>query len=174
MPTMDLAAIPSGTRVFLDTNIFYLHYRSQSVSCTALLNRIAQGDLKGYVNTQALSDLLHKLMLAEAVRKGYCDFGAHHLKRWLSANRHMARTLTDCQSEFEHTLELGLKVMRISKKLLVDSKEERAAHGLMTGDSLHLGNMNRHAPVIRDIATYDGDFTHIASLTVWKPMDVIS
>jgi len=26
---------------------------------------------------------------------------------------------------------------------------------------------------LADIATYDADFEHIASITVWKPMDVI-
>ena len=84
MPVMDLADIPSGTRIFLDTNIFFLHYRNKSASCTALLNRIAQDDVVGYVNTQVLSDLLHKLMLAEAAAKGYCGFSAKKLKTWLA------------------------------------------------------------------------------------------
>jgi predicted nucleic acid-binding protein len=173
MPVLDLAAMPSGTRVFLDTNVFVFHYRGKSASCTALINRIAHGDVIGYVNTQVLSDLLHKLMLAEAAAKKFCGFGASDLKHWLSANRALAVQLTDYQTRFEDTLDLGIKVMRITKNILVDTKIERAAYGLMTGDSLHLGNMNRHTPAVRHIATHDGDFAHVPGLTVWKPMDVI-
>jgi hypothetical protein len=52
-------------------------------------------------------------------------------------------------------------------------KMERTTHGLMTGDSLHLGNMNRHRVPLRDIVTHDGDFAHVLSLIVWEPMDVV-
>ncbi len=41
-------------------------------------------------------------------------------------------------------------------------------------DSLHLGNMNRHRPPLRDIVTHDGDFGHVPGLIVWEPMDVVS
>jgi hypothetical protein len=44
----------------------------------------------------------------------------------------------------------------------------------MTGDSIHLGNMNRHGNRIRDIVTHDGDFSHVPSVNVWMPMDVAS
>lgn|ERR1019366_5876344 len=172
MPVLDLASLPSGAQVFLDTNIFVYHYRGKSAACTALINRIAQNDVIGFVNTQVLSDLLHKLMLAEAFTKGYCGFGASKLKAWLTANRNLAANLTDYQTEFENTLNLGIQVLPITAKILAETKNERSQHGLMTGDSLHLGNMNRHTPQLQNIATYDGDFAHIAGLTVWSPMDV--
>ena len=173
MPVQDLRLIPNDSRVFVDTNIFHYHFRGKSVTCTAFMTRIANDEVSAFVNTQVLSDLLHKLMLAEAASKGLCKFGATHLKQWLAKNRTLAPNLTEYQTAFENTLALGLKVMRISKKTLVETKTERATQGLMTGDSLHLGNMNRHTPPLLDIATYDGDFAHIAALNVWKPMDVI-
>lgn len=58
-------------------------------------------------------------------------------------------------------------------KLLRESKMERVTHSLMVGDSLHLGNMNRHKIPIKDIVTNDGDFDYIPNITVWKPEDVI-
>jgi len=51
--------------------------------------------------------------------------------------------------------------------------KKRATLGLMAGDSLHLGSMNRHNPIIPNLATNDGDFDHVAAVTVWKPMDVV-
>jgi len=170
----DLAALPAGTRVFVDTNIFDLDYRGKSATCSAFITRVARGEVVAYVNTQVLSDLLHKLMLAEAYVKGLITRRqASALKERLQANRALAASLTDYQTQFENTLAIGLKVLRINRALLIETKDERATHGLMTGDSLHLGNMNRHGPPLRDIVTYDGDFAHIPSLTVWEPMDVI-
>jgi predicted nucleic acid-binding protein len=171
----DLAALPAGTRVFVDTNIFDLHYRGKSATCSAFINRVAGGEVVAYVNTQVLSDLLHKLMLAEAYAKGLISRRqASALKAKLKADRALVARLTDYQTQFENTLAIGLRVLRISQKILVETKTERAAHGLMTGDSLHLGNMNRHPIPLQDIVTYDGDFAHIPRLTVWEPMDVIS
>jgi len=61
----DLATLPFGTSVFVDTIIFDLHFRNKSATCTAFVERIARGEISAFVNTQVLSDLLHKLMLAE-------------------------------------------------------------------------------------------------------------
>jgi predicted nucleic acid-binding protein len=171
----DLAALPAGTRVFVDTNIFDLHYRSKSATCSAFITRVARGEVIAYVNTQVLSDLLHKLMLAEACERGLITRRqASALKECFKTNRALAARLTDYQSQFENTLAIGLKVLRISRKTLVETRVERTTHGLMTGDSLHMGTMNRHPIPLQDIVTYDGDFAHIPGLTVWEPMDVIS
>ncbi len=170
----DLAFLPTGTSVFVDTNIFFLHFRGNSATCSAFIDRIARGDVTAYVNTQVLSDLLHKLMLAEACVKHFIgQQSATQLKALLKSNRSIATGLVDYQTQFENTLSIGLKVLRITRSLLVKTKIERCNHGLMTGDSLHVGNMNHHPIQIRDIATYDGDFAHISNITVWGPLDVI-
>lgn len=170
----DLAALPMGTRVLVDTNIFDLHYRGKSATCSAFITRVARGEVVAYVNTQGLSDLLHKLMLAEAYTKGLITRRqASALKACFKADRALATELTEYQTQFENTLAIGLRVLRVSRGLLIETKVERATHGLLTGDSLHLGNMNRHSLPLQDIVTHDGDFGHIPDLTVWELMDVI-
>lgn len=169
----DLATLPRDSNVFVDTNIFDLHYQGRSATCSAFLNRIAAGEVTAYVNTQVLSDLLHKLMLAEACAKAFIPArSAARLRQWLAANRALAVNLTDCQTQFENTLAIGLKVLRITKRILVETRTERADFGLMTGDSIHLGNMYRHSAPLANIVTYDGDFAHVPGLNVWQPMDV--
>lgn len=170
----DLVTLPAHTTVFVDTNIFYLHFRGSSATCTAFIDRIARGEITAYVNTQVLSDLLHKLMLAEARTKGFIiEQKAFELKDRLKQDRSVATSLVDYQSQFENTLAIGLKVLQITRRLLVDTKTERRNYGLMTGDSIHLGNMNRHSNQIQDIVTNDGDFNHIPNITIWQPMDVV-
>lgn len=169
----DLAALPAGSMVFIDTMIFDLHFRGKSATCTALMDRIATGEVTGVVNTQVLSDMLHKLMLYEAMSKGYTkDRSAKQLRAALMADRKIGSVLTDCQTQLERVLAMGIQVSPITRRLLIDTKAERQKHGLMTGDSLHVGNMNRHSTPIVNIATRDGDFAHIGGLTVWEPMDV--
>jgi predicted nucleic acid-binding protein len=73
----DLASLPAGTSIFVDTNIFSLHFQGRSVTCSAFITRIAQGEIIAYVNTQVLSDLLHKLMLAEQ-RGQSVNLGINH------------------------------------------------------------------------------------------------
>lgn len=170
----DLAALPSSATVFVDTIIFDLHFRNRSATCSAFVERIARGEITAFVNTQVLSDLLHKLMLAEAELKRLIpERSARRLRARLAADRAIMANLSDYQMQFENTLAIGIKVLNITGKLLKDSKRERLAYGLMVGDSLHLCNMNRCSSHISDIVTYDGDFNHINNITVWKPMDVI-
>lgn len=171
----DLALLPSGSKVFVDTNIFDLHFRLQSLSCSVFMQRIVDKEIEAYVNTQVLSDLLHKLMLAEAYSKQIIPKRmASQLKRRLQADRAVAAQLTEYQMQFEAVLDTGLKVLPLSKRLLKETKFERLTYSLMTGDSLHLGCMNRHAAPLRNLVTYDADFAHIPGLTVWEPTDVTS
>ncbi len=59
------------------------------------------------------------------------------------------------------------------KSVKMDTRDERRNHALMTGDSLHLGNMNRHNAPICDIVTNDGDFAHIPGVALWQPEDIV-
>ena len=62
----DLALLPAGASVFVDTNIFDLHFQGKSLTCTNFFSRILDMEFDAYVNVQVLADLLHKLMTAEA------------------------------------------------------------------------------------------------------------
>lgn len=167
--------IPPGTNVFVDTNIFYYHFSGQSPTCTAFLRRIAQGEVNAYVNTEVLSDLLHKLMLYEAHQKNIISScSAVKMKQQLLIDRNTLSNMPDHQTLFETVLDIGVKVLKISKNMFIDTKRERIVHGLMTNDSIHLGTMIYHPTPIAHIATRDADFRHITEVTIWEPMDIIN
>ena len=175
----DLATLPGGTSVFVDTNIFHFHYQGKSVSCTNFITRVAQGEVEAYVNTQVLSDLLHKLMCTEAIAKQCIrSTNPQELKRYLKNQRGQENPLRDYQAQFEAIIAVGLHVLPINENLLVDTKVERQQYYLITGDSLHLGTMNRRKVMrrkvpLQHIVTGDADFALIPGLTVWQPNDVI-
>ncbi len=62
----DLSLLPDGASVFVDTNIFDLHFQGKSLACTNFFARVVNEEIDAYVNVQVLADLLHKLMTAEA------------------------------------------------------------------------------------------------------------
>ncbi len=175
----ELSTLPDGVKVFVDTNIFHFHLQGKSMSCTNFITRIAQRKIEAFVNTEVLSDLLHKLMLTEASSKGLTkDMKVPPLKEYLQKHRGQTISLKDYQAQFEAIIKIGLHVLPINKRLLIDTKFERSAYNLMTNDSLHLGCMNRclvkRMPTpLQDIVTYDGDFEHITGVTVWKPDDIV-
>ena len=120
-------------------------------------------------------DLLHKLMLAEAFTRGLVKMGkegqkqAWRVEEWLNGDRTRGAMLKDYQGQFEAAFAFGIELIRTSKRTLIDTKHERLTHGLLAGDSIHVGCMVRHKPPIADIATRDGGFDHVPGITVWKP-----
>ncbi len=67
---MRLADLQDGDRVFIDANIFIYHCGGRSQECKVLLERCARRDLLAYTSTPILAEVLHRLMVAEAIAKG--------------------------------------------------------------------------------------------------------
>jgi predicted nucleic acid-binding protein len=171
----NLAVLPQGSHVFVEADIFDLYYKRKSTSCKKLIENLEAGNVFAYVNAQVIADLIHQLMLAEAYQKGYIRrVNLNHLKDWLSQHRSQAATLTDHQQQVEDLIKHAhLKMLPMTRDLLIGTKRERATYGLLVTDSLHLGCMNRHHPSLTDIVSCHGHFEHVPGITVWKPMDVV-
>ncbi len=170
----NLADLPNGSRVFIDTNIFDLHFRGKSLTCTNFLAGVERREIVGFVNVKVLYDLLHKLMLAEAVKGSFITKPqASQLKAWLRADRTRIASLTQHHGLFKTVLKYRMQIIELNGTVLRSSRTSREQWGLLTGDSLHLTCMSRAKPAITDIVTHDGDFEHIDGLTVWKPQDVV-
>ena len=121
----DLIRVPSNANIFVDTNIFYYHFTGRSTSCTSLFTRIALGEVVGYVNTEVLSDLLHKLMLYEARQKNFINTcNASRMKEKLSNDRGLISRMPDYQN-------MPLSRMEYERKNGhgVSHKKETTEHG---------------------------------------------
>ncbi|MFH0967868.1 MAG: type II toxin-antitoxin system VapC family toxin [Methanobacteriota archaeon] len=70
----NLANIPYGTKIIIDTNIlvyFALAHEKYGISCMKFLSRVQNGEISGFIPTIVLNELVHILMMAELIRKGY-------------------------------------------------------------------------------------------------------
>jgi len=66
---MRLDSIEPGSEVFIDANIFIYHFTGVSDESSNLLSRCEQGNLTGITSLNVLFEVLHCLMMVEAVRK---------------------------------------------------------------------------------------------------------
>src|SRR4029450_13254222 len=66
---MTLAELLDGDSVFVDANIFIYHFGGRSLECRTFLERCARRELFGYTSTPILAEVLHRLMVAEAIAK---------------------------------------------------------------------------------------------------------
>lgn len=62
--------LKNGDNIFIDANIFIYNFGARSPECKELLLRCATGEVAGYTMTSVLSEVLHRLMIAEAIEKG--------------------------------------------------------------------------------------------------------
>ena len=69
MAAASLAEIPDGAVVFIDANVFIYHFSGPgplSPACSAFLQRVEDGVLRGLTSTVVLIEVLHRLMILEA------------------------------------------------------------------------------------------------------------
>lgn len=167
MPAADLPTIPSGTTLSIDANIFYYAFLRMSPQCMALLDRCAREDVLGVSSVAAVSELTHRLMLAEAFQKGMINrANAGSLK-----GRHaVIRALEEYWGYVARIAGMNILLLEAGESLLPASQAVRSQCGLMTNDSMIVAAMDEYA--IASLATNDADFRAVSHLSVYQPTDI--
>jgi len=153
----DLATLPSGTRIFIDANIFIYHFTQVplTAACTAFLQRVEAGDLHGVTSVVVLAEVAHRLMILEAIRTS--GVSSRTAVKRLKENP----TLVSQLSHYNVTVE------PVTFAHLQTAQELSTLHGLLTNDSL-TGAMAQSL-ALTDVASNDPDLTLIPGLTIWHP-----
>lgn len=118
--------------------------------------------------TSILSEVLYRMMIAEAIEKGYIT-DKNPLKK-LRENPEIIKKLTTYIQDVEKIGEMNINVVPLTHELIKKSAKIRQSEGLLTNDSIvataikYLGLSN--------LATNDNDFDHIKWLNIYKPSDV--
>ena len=166
---LPLPELPAGQTVFIDANIFIYHFTGLSQECSIFLERCEQGDLWGVTAVHILLEVLHRLMMIEAVTKGLVTSG--NVARKLRKRPNVVKQLADYQTQTEAILEMGIEVVGLTSDSLKISHPYRRRDGLLVNDSLTAAVME--AEGISDLATADPDFTRVEGLRVYRPMDIV-
>lgn len=166
---MLLADIPSDSSIFVDANIFIYHFADEgdvATACTELLLRVEEQDIKAFASTIVLSEVLHRLMIAEAVEKHGLPLKG--IVRYLKKHPDIVAGLKKRSQATEKIQEMGVTILPVLPRGILDSADVRASYGLLINDSIIVPVMNRMG--LSNLATNDGDFERVTGLRVWKPV----
>lgn len=167
MPPHALSAIPSGTAVFIDANVFCYALTNRSMECQTILRRCIAEDLLGVTSLHVINEATHRLMLAEAEHAGIITRAhASLMKKKLDS----IMRLRDYWGQTEHILSMNLLFLTQEVDSLRVAQSVRAAHGLLTNDSLIVAGMRKYG--LSALASADKDFDRVSGLCRYAPSDI--
>ncbi|MGH8632174.1 MAG: type II toxin-antitoxin system VapC family toxin [Burkholderiales bacterium] len=166
---MNLDDLPAGSLCVVDTNV--LVYAEQGVSMQAqrFIRRCGSGELKGVLPQPVWQELAHKLMLAEAMVRGFVSGGNPAAK--LAAKPEAVRGLTLYRAKVKSLLDLGFGF----EPCQLSDLTERAfglqeKYGLLTNDAVVLAvalRLKADALVSRDKG-----FGGVDEIELYSPTDL--
>jgi predicted nucleic acid-binding protein len=166
---MTFAQIPAGAQVFLDANTLIYHFANHptfGTVCTQLVKRIEQRQLPGFISTNVLSEIAHRLMTLEAIdRFGWPPAGiASRLRKHHSE---ISKLNVHVQAVARIPL-LGIQVYAVNPSLIEAATLVSQRYELLMGDSLIVAVMQAHG--VTNIASNDADFDRVSGMTRYSPV----
>lgn len=165
---MALNDLPDGASAFVDANIFIYHFTGASSECRTLLERAERKTIRAATGAHVILEVLHRLMIIEAVSKGLITAGQPAKK--LKQNLDVIRRLTDYNRCVAEIYRLNVRVQPVTMPQVRNSEAIRSAYGLMTNDSVTAAMMFSRR--INNIASLDSDLSRVPGLKLFQPSDL--
>lgn len=154
--------------LFIDANIFIYHFTGLSEQCSELLKRCQEKQLNGFLSTSVYAEILHRLMMLEAVSKKLVE--PPNVAKKIKAKPTLIKSLTDSFLTCPKILKMNIKVLTLTQEDIVMATKHSQAHGLMINDALILACMLKAG--IKNLATADKDFSSIPFIKLYQPEDI--
>lgn len=165
---MRFDTLRNGDRVFIDANIFIYNFGGHSPECKDVLLRCAKGELLGVTSTFILAEVLHRLMIAEAIEKEFVT--EKNPVNKLRDHPEIIKKLSTYIHNVEQISNMNIEIVPLTHDCIKKSAEIRQSEGILTNDSLVVATMREKGIAI--LLTNDNDFDHIGWLHIYKPSDV--
>ena len=163
MPRLD--AVPSGTALFIDANIFLGHFLRVQPLCTSFLERVWARELLGVTSVGVLAEVRHGLLRAETTARFHVP--SRHVLKYLRTHPRRIAELTDARRALGELKQWSLRIVHVTRGQLWHACRISERFGLLTNDALHVAALRAHR--LRHLASADRDFLHVPRLTVWTP-----
>lgn len=164
-----LKLLPVSSNVFIDANIFLYHIMKHPkffLSCKEFLTRIEAGEYNGFTSTLVLNEVLHKLMLAEAI-KTYRLRSERDAIKLLKEKPERISGLSQVWKNYSDIKEYPVVVCDLGGAIMDKAVELSNRYDLFISDASHLAIVK--AQDITSIATNDSDFERVEWIKVWSP-----
>jgi predicted nucleic acid-binding protein len=165
---MKLEEVPSGERVFVDANVFIYHFTRLSSECRAFLARCESGEVQAFTGAHILLEVLHRLMMLEALHKGLIVGGQPARK--LKEHPEIVRNLHDYNQSVRQIPRMGVRIRALTPALITASEAIRAQYGILTNDSVSVAVMRKLG--LTHLVSHDSDLRNLAELVVYQPGDL--
>ncbi|MBI4688661.1 MAG: PIN domain-containing protein [Nitrospirae bacterium] len=165
---ISVGQVPAGTSIFIDANIFIYHFiyeTAESQSCTSLLKRVENGDIKGLTSTIVLAEISHRLMVFEAIEK--YELNSKNAVRFLKEHPGKVKSLNKHFAAVNEVKEMDIHLMTVESQDIFASQMLQKKYGFLTNDSINLHLMLRDS--IFNLASNDPDFEKVDLITLYKP-----
>lgn len=160
--------IDRGERIFIDANIFIYHFTGKSEESRELLRRCQDGELTGFTSLNVLFEVLHRLMMIEAIEKKLVAPG--NVARKLRERPEVVKQLSDYQKNTTYIYHMGIEILSPSEDIIEESFRFRTRYGLLTNDSLICSAMENEN--VNRLITSDRDFERVDWISVYVPGDL--
>lgn len=165
----NLSAIPNGSNLLIDANIFIYGLTGASPQCKSLLTRCSNEDIYGITLFEVVHEATHEFMRAEAKAKGLFT-AAEKGVRYLMNHPEEVKLLTAYWANTQRLLALNLVFLPMEDKIVNGAQAERVNAGLLTNDSIIVAAMREYG--ILQLATNDGHFDNVLGISVFSPTDI--
>ena len=165
---MKLDEITTGSEVFVDANIFIYHFTGVSDECGNFLNRCEQEDLAAITSVNVILEVLHRLMMVEAVKKNLVK--PPNIVRKLNESPEKIKGLNEYFVNTQKINEMGIAIRPVNFETAIKSHMVRMAYGLMVNDSIIIASMQEEG--LNLLATNDTGFEKVDEIRVYSPEDV--
>ena len=165
----DLASVPDGTKIIIDSNIILytaLDHPVFSRSCTDFLIRVEREEIHGFIPSVVIQEVTHHFIISELMEIGYgksvADCVAHYKRDPLIMNN-VSKTWTEIQRLFT----INCTILYDNPDMVRNSIPVSRDFQLFTKDAYIASYAQSNK--IPHIASNDKDFSRVPWLTVWKP-----
>ena len=166
--SLSLDAVPDGSRILIDTDVWLYLFTGNSPECVRLGARCNEGSIQAYITTIVVGEFCHHAMMLEARQKGILS--NNNPASFLAKRNSLVRCLGEYRVPVQHWLHGGVEVVTVEKDDIFASLTIQERFGMMTNDSLNLAVMSRLG--IRQLATCDTTFDHMDELDIYQPKDI--
>ncbi|MFH1322934.1 MAG: type II toxin-antitoxin system VapC family toxin [Methanobacteriota archaeon] len=157
------------SKIFVDANIFLyaiLGHPALKPRCQKFLMNIENGQYRAMTSSLVLNEVLHKLMLTEAVRT-YGLSSERDALKLIKEKPELISNMSMVWMNYSELKKYPITIFSIDEEALNMAVLLSRKYGLLISDAVHAAIMKINS--IDNIATNDGDFERIEGITVWKP-----
>ncbi len=165
---MKLTEIKTGSEVFVDSNVFIYHFTGVSDECSAFLSRCERGELNGMTIVNVILEVLHRLMMVEAVRMNLVE--PPNVVKKLSKAPQKLKRLNEYFINTEKIQDMGIAIKPLLFETIIKSHMVRLTSGLLVNDSIIVASMKEEG--VKLLATGDKAFEKAAEINVCSPQDI--